>query len=164
MAPPGFGSYGDQLIRVNFGGQVIAFNTAARTSTVIGVNNKMLNEVEFGPDGKLYVLDHLGGTIEAMTSDGVFTPLIAGLKSPNGMTIDGDGGRLFVVNNLLPDPLYKGRLDQVSLPGGVLTPGPAIKTIFHGYPAGVIVDSADNVLVKVRAEPWGGLLDAFKAP
>ena len=159
VAPMGFGNFGDQLIGVTFSGQVIAVNTVNKSITTIGTTQGTLSDLVFAPDGKLYVVNNNANRIDVVTPNGQFTQLIAGLSSPDGIAVDTDGSRLFVAHF----PVGNGRVDRVSLPNPQLTPGNVINLDGGWYTSGVLVDVADNVIVKSSVNN-NAVISGFKAP
>jgi cysteine-rich repeat protein len=144
IAPPSFGPYGGQIIAAMFSGALVAINPANNSQTTIGtLGGGLLDDLAFAPNGTLYVTDNNTGRVLSVTSGGVFTQLIAGLSSPDGIAVDTDGSRLFVMH--YPNG---ARLDRVSLPGAVLTAGNAVNIDGGWYTTGVIADAADNVFYK----------------
>jgi len=144
IAPPGFGPYGGQIITTLYNGALVAVNPANNSQTTIGtLPGGLLDDLAFAPNGTLYVTDNNGGRIMSVTSNGVFTQLIAGLVAPDGIAVDTDGTRLFVMH--YPNG---SRLDRVSLPGGVLTAGPGVNIDGGWYTTGVIADANNNVFYK----------------
>jgi cysteine-rich repeat protein len=159
VAPAAFGPYAGQIIGVTTAGTVNAVNPANKTITTIGTSSGILSDLVFSPAGTtLYVANNTNNRIDAMTSGGVFTTLIAGLSAPDGLGMDLDGSRLFVAH--FPNG---GRIDRVSLPGAVLTAGTAVNLDGGYYTTGVVVDFTDNVFYKTQTAT-NAQVNFFKAP
>ncbi|MCB9700908.1 MAG: DUF4215 domain-containing protein [Myxococcales bacterium] len=157
VAPEGFGNYGDQIIGVTTAGTVIAVDPGSKMVSTVGTTNGTMSDLVFAPDGTLYVANYNSNRIDKVSSDGVFTQLIGGLSSPDGLAVDLDGSRLFVAQ-------YAGgnRIDTVSLPGAVLTPGKMVTLDGGYYTTGIIIDGADHVIYKTSN--GSAVIDAYDAP
>jgi len=160
VAPMGFGVYGDQIVGVTTGAAVVAYDPAKKMLTTVGTGSGILSDLVFSIDGKtLYVANHTNNRVDTVTGLGQFGLLLGGLNQPDGLAVDSDGSRLFVAHF----PNGSGRIDRVSLPGAVLSAGPAIALDGGFYTSGVLVDGADNVIYKSQVAN-NAVINAFKAP
>jgi cysteine-rich repeat protein len=155
VAPEGFGDYGDQIITVTQNGSVIAIDPELGIFDLIDATSG-LSALAFAPDGTLYVARFTNNRIDILSADGTLTPFAAaGLDLPDGIAVDPDGSRLFVAHF----PNGNGRIDEISIPGAVVTLGPAVDIQQGSYVTGMLMDAADHVIYKIE----GAGLDAFMA-
>lgn len=71
-------------------------------------------DIDFGPDGALYIADRLNGRIRRVGLDGVITSVASGFPSPTGIAAGADGA-LYVADN------SRNRLYRVGRDGAVTT-------------------------------------------
>ena len=161
LAPEGFGAYGGQIIGVSTQTNVFAYNPANQQIAIVGTGpgGGILSGLAFSADGQtLYVVNYNQGRVDAVNGAGVFTPFFSGLNSPDGIALDTDGTRMFVAH-------YAGgsRIDQISIPGAMLTAGPAVQLDGGYYVSGLIVDASDDVIYKTSAANMAQIA-SFNAP
>ncbi|MFV8755823.1 hypothetical protein ACNOYE_35170 [Nannocystaceae bacterium ST9] len=141
-APAVFGGLGSHLIWGADAGKVYATNPVAGTTTIVGsFGNGVFSDVAFGPDGTLYVGEHMSARIRTLTADGVFS-LFADLPSViDGLIVDPAGTALHVAS-------YAGgeSIDSLSIPGAVKTEGPAVFLNGGSWPTGMVFDSSGRLL------------------
>jgi len=75
-------------------------------SVFIGPPNGMADDLEFGPDGRIYYTSFLMGKVHAKGADGKVTVLAEGLPGINSLAFDQEG-RLFATQVFLGDALYE---------------------------------------------------------
>jgi len=75
-------------------------------SVFIGPPNGMADDLEFGPDGRVYYTSFLMGKVHAKGADGKVTVLAEGLPGINSLAFNQEG-RLFATQVFLGDALYE---------------------------------------------------------
>ena len=75
-------------------------------SVFIGPPNGMADDLEFGPDGRIYYTSFLMGKVHAKGADGKVTVLAEGLPGINSLAFNQEG-RLFATQVFLGDALYE---------------------------------------------------------
>ncbi len=96
VVPAGFGTYGGELIGVSTNADVYILDTTAKTATSIGTTSGILSDIVMAPDGSLaYIANNSNGKVQTMTSAGVFTDLVTGITSVDGLAIDAVGANLY---------------------------------------------------------------------
>jgi cysteine-rich repeat protein len=154
VAPEGFGDYGDQIITITQDGSVFAIDPEQGTIDLFAVTTG-LSSLVFAPDGTLYVARFTQNRIDMLSADGTLTAFAADLEIPDGLAVDVDGSRLFVSHF----PNGSGRIDEISIPDAVVTPGPDVDIQQGFYVTGMVVDAVDQVIYKIE----GAGLDSFVA-
>jgi sugar lactone lactonase YvrE len=75
-------------------------------SVFIGPPNGMADDLEFGPDGRIYYTSFVMGKVHAKGADGKVTVLAEGLPGINSLAFNQEG-RLFATQVFLGDALYE---------------------------------------------------------
>jgi len=73
---------------------------------IIGPPEGLADDLEFGPDGKLYYTSHIVGKLRCMDKSGKISVLAEGLPGINSLAFDKDG-RLFATEVFYGDALYE---------------------------------------------------------
>lgn len=151
VAPSGFGAYGGMLIGVGDQGSVIVIDPDMAMATTIGTTTGSLNGLAFAADGSLaYISNYSGGKIQTMTSAGVFADFYPGLNEPSAVAMHPDGTRIVVYHDAVVDPMLGGshNLDEISIPGAVLTAGYALVGGSNiDRPTAILFDKGGDLLI-----------------
>jgi hypothetical protein len=144
VAPESFGSYGDQLIAVQYSPtELLAIDPDGGEEAVTSFASSQngITMAVFGNDGTLYVAERGANRISTVTADGVIEEYYSTqLSSPVGLALSPDGTRMFVAHM----QNWSGYIDEISIPGGSLTQHVAFE--FIGVPVGMVVDGTNQVL------------------
>ena len=102
-----------------------------------------------GPDGNIYGSDYGGSNVYKMDENGVVTPFLSGLNTPNGLAFDSNDN-LFAVDNQ-GDKIYKVDLDGNILetfdfnnPSGIIKKFDSDTMIFTGYSPSALMKLAPD--------------------
>ena len=82
---------GGRVIEIGANGSTTTFGNPAAIGGLNGPDN-----IEFGPDGYLYVGEKLGGRIIRIAADGTHTVVATGLSNVEGVAFDPANGDLYV--------------------------------------------------------------------
>lgn len=147
IAPDGFGAIGGHLIVLSAGPGTVSSIDLSNPVAVVPLATVLLpSDMEFAPDGSLYVASYLSDKVVKVTSSGTQSDFVT-ISNPVGIAINGAGTMMYVGTgrvSSLENPIY-----AVTIPGAVAT---VVDSAFFAIPGwttrGMVVDG--NTLIYIH--------------
>jgi len=144
VAPPGWGSFGGQIIGAKSTGEVMAFDPSTGQPTVVGnvPGSSQLSDLVFD-NQTLYVVAYATQTIYTVTPTGQFTVFANAGCDADGLAIDDNQFVFYSCDDT-------NTINRAAIPGGqtsVVT-GPNVSLNGGWAPGSIIFDGLDNIIVQ----------------
>ena len=144
LAPPGYGSYGGQLIVGTSNGDILAIDQSVvnpSLNVISTVAGGTVSNLVFGNDGTLYATDYDDFKIVTVAADGTLTDFATMLSFPDGLAIDNSGSRLFIAESGLD------KLQAADIPSGALSIIGSVNFGSGFAPSGLAYDNNDTLMM-----------------
>ena len=140
FVPTAFGAHAGELLVQTYSNGLYAIDPSSPGSPTVTYPQSG-TDMEFGPDGTLYVADYDNDRIVTVSSAGAvveFAPMVA---EPEGIAINASGTKMYVASVGSPSRIY-----EVTMPAGTATPL-ADRTFTSGsYPTGMLIDGHGHLI------------------
>jgi sugar lactone lactonase YvrE len=153
---------GGRLLALNArSGEVVAVDRQSRGVTRLGVTRPGLDNLDFGPDGRLFVSHYIDGGVSELLGDGreriIVPPALVG---PYGIALDGAGAIYVADGTSLARIAPDGRLSHVAqVLGGPGWPG-TLRNLVVDRDGSLIVANSQGGLSRYRP---GGIAEPLAA-